>query len=118
VFLTSVLGASAEMVGLIGGVGGATASISKLLSGWASDELGKRKVFTVIAYGLATVSKPLFALATTSSLVLAARFSDRVGKGIREAPRVRSPSLDHGARGRVIPIGDPDSPNRAALESC
>jgi MFS family permease len=87
VFLTSVLGASAEMVGLIEGVGEATASILKLFSGWVSDRLGKRKALAVIGYGLATLSKPLFALATTSSLVLAARFSDRVGKGIREAPR-------------------------------
>jgi MFS family permease len=87
VFLTSVLGASTEMVGLIEGVGEATASISKLLSGWVSDKLGKRKVLTVIGYGLATLSKPLFALATTPLAVLAARFSDRVGKGIREAPR-------------------------------
>jgi MFS family permease len=87
VFLTSVLGASTEMVGLIEGVGEATASISKLFSGWVSDKLGKRKALTVIGYGLGALSKPLFALATTSSLVLAARFSDRVGKGIRGAPR-------------------------------
>jgi MFS family permease len=87
VFLTSVLGASTEMVGLIEGVGEATASISKLFSGWVSDKLGKRKALTVIGYGLGALSKPLFALAPTSSLVLAARFSDRVGKGIRGAPR-------------------------------
>src|SRR5215472_10554580 len=87
VFLTSVLGASTEMVGLVEGVGEATASISKLFSGWASDKLGKRKALTVIGYGLGALSKPLFALASTSPLVLAARFSDRVGKGIRGAPR-------------------------------
>jgi MFS family permease len=87
VFLTSVLGASAEMVGLIEGVGEATASISKLFSGWISDKLGKRKILTVIGYGLGALSKPLFAIAPTSSVVLAARFSDRVGKGIRGAPR-------------------------------
>jgi MFS family permease len=87
VFLTSVLGASAEMVGLIEGVGEATASISKLFSGWASDKLGKRKVLAVIGYGLGALSKPLFAIAPTASIVLAARFSDRVGKGIRGAPR-------------------------------
>jgi MFS family permease len=87
VFLTSVLGASTEMVGLIEGVGEATASISKLFSGWISDKLGKRKALTLVGYGLAALSKPLFALASSSSLVLAARFSDRVGKGIREAPR-------------------------------
>jgi MFS family permease len=87
VFLTSVLGASTEMIGLIEGVGEATASISKLFSGWVSDKLGKRKVLAVIGYGLGALSKPLFALAPTPSLVLAARFSDRVGKGIRGAPR-------------------------------
>jgi len=87
VFLISVLGANAEMVGLIEGVGEATASISKLFSGWVSDKLGKRKALTVIGYGLGALSKPLFALASSPSLVLAARFSDRIGKGIRGAPR-------------------------------
>lgn len=87
VFLVSVLGASAAMVGLIEGVGEATAAISKLFSGWLSDRLGKRKMLTVIGYGLATLSKPLFALAPTAGWVLFARFSDRVGKGIRGAPR-------------------------------
>jgi MFS family permease len=87
VFLVSVLGASTEVVGFIEGIGEATASISKLFSGWLSDKLGQRKVLTVIGYGLAALSKPLFAVATTSSLVLAARFSDRIGKGIRDSPR-------------------------------
>jgi len=87
VFLVSVLGASTTMVGLIEGVGEGTASISKLFSGWLSDRLGKRKALTVAGYGLSALSKPLFALATSSSLVLAARFSDRIGKGIRGAPR-------------------------------
>ena len=87
VFLISVLGASAEMVGLIEGVGEGTASISKLFSGWLSDKLGKRKALTIVGYGLGALSKPLFALAPTASIVLAARFSDRIGKGIRGAPR-------------------------------
>jgi MFS family permease len=87
VFLTTVLGASAETVGLIEGVGEATASISKLFSGWFSDKLGKRKALAVVGYGLSAMSKPLFALASTSLLVLAARCSDRVGKGVRGAPR-------------------------------
>jgi len=87
VFLVTVLGASTVTVGMIEGVGEATASISKLFSGWLSDRLGKRKVLTVIGYGLAALSKPLFALAPTASWVLFARFSDRVGKGIRGAPR-------------------------------
>src|SRR5690348_1142759 len=87
VFLASVLGASAGMIGLIEGVGEATASISKLFSGWLSDRLRRRKALTVIGYGLGALSKPLFALATSPALVLGARFSDRVGKGIRGAPR-------------------------------
>ncbi len=87
VFLTTVLGASAEMVGLVEGVSEATASISKLFSGWLSDRLGKRKALTIIGYGLGALSKPLFAIAPTAHLVLGARFSDRVGKGIRDAPR-------------------------------
>jgi len=87
VFLVTVLGASAVTVGIIEGIGEATASISKLFSGWLSDRLGKRKALTVIGYGLGALSKPLFALAPTPSWVLVARFSDRIGKGIRGAPR-------------------------------
>jgi MFS family permease len=87
VFLVSVLGASTTMVGVIEGVGEGTASISKLFSGWLSDRLGRRKMLTVVGYGLSALSKPLFALAPNASLVLAARLSDRIGKGIRGAPR-------------------------------
>lgn len=87
VFLVTVLGASAVTVGLIEGIGEATASISKLFSGWLSDRLGKRKALTVLGYGLGALSKPLFAVAPTPSWILVARFSDRVGKGIRGAPR-------------------------------
>jgi MFS family permease len=74
VFLVTVLGASTVTVGLIESIGEFTASISKLFSGWLSDRLGKRKALTVIGYGLGALSKPLFALAPTSSWVLAARF--------------------------------------------
>jgi MFS family permease len=81
------LGASTETVGLIEGIGEATASISKLFSGCISDRLGKRKALTLLGYGLGALSKPLFAIAPTSSWVLVARFSDRIGKGIRGAPR-------------------------------
>lgn len=87
VFLVTVLGASTALVGLIEGVGEATASMSKLFSGWLSDRLGKRKALTILGYGLGAVSKPFFAIAPTASWVLAARFSDRLGKGIRGAPR-------------------------------
>lgn len=87
VFLVTVLGASTVMVGAIEGIGEATASISKLFSGWLSDRVGKRKLFAAIGYGLGAASKPLFAMAPSATWILAARFSDRVGKGIRGAPR-------------------------------
>lgn len=87
VFLVTALGASAITVGIVEGVGEATASISKLFSGWLSDRSGKRKALTVIGYSLGALSKPLFAVAPTASWVLFARFSDRIGKGVRGAPR-------------------------------
>lgn len=87
VFLVTVLGTSAATVGMIEGIGEATAAVAKLFSGWISDRVGKRKALAVFGYALAALSKPLFALAPTASWVLAARFSDRVGKGIRGAPR-------------------------------
>jgi len=87
VFLVTVLGASTVTVGIIEGIGEAAASISKMFSGWVSDRLGKRKALTVVGYGIGAISKPLFALAPTASWVLVARFSDRIGKGIRGAPR-------------------------------
>lgn len=87
VFLVTSLGASALVVGLIEGVAEATALIVKVFSGALSDFWGKRKPLAVLGYGLGALSKPLFALATSSSLVLGARLMDRVGKGIRGAPR-------------------------------
>ncbi|MBN1240814.1 MAG: MFS transporter [Gammaproteobacteria bacterium] len=87
VFLVSVLGASVTLVGLIEGVGEAVASMTKIFSGALSDKLGKRKLLAVAGYGLAAVTKPLFAVAPTAGWVFAARVTDRVGKGIRGAPR-------------------------------
>jgi MFS family permease len=87
VFLVGTLGASVVVVGLIEGVAEATASISKLFSGWLSDRLGKRKLLAVIGYGLGALTKPVFPLAITPFEVLGARFADRIGKGIRGAPR-------------------------------
>jgi MFS family permease len=87
VFLVGTLGASAALVGWIEGISEATASISKVFSGWLSDRLGKRKLLVVLGYGLAALSKPLFPLAASPAAVLAARFADRVGKGLRGAPR-------------------------------
>ena len=87
VFLVTSLGASALTVGLIEGAGEATALIVKVFSGALSDYWGKRKPLAVLGYGLGAISKPLFALASGAGLVLAARLIDRVGKGIRGAPR-------------------------------
>jgi MFS family permease len=86
-FLVSSLGASVALVGLIEGVAEATASITKVFSGWLSDRLGNRKWLAVAGYGLAAVTKPLFPLATTAMAVFVARFADRIGKGMRGAPR-------------------------------
>jgi MFS family permease len=87
VFLVSVLGASVTFVGIVEGLAEATASITKVFSGALSDRLGKRKLLVVLGYGLAAFTKPLFALAPTVGWVLGARLADRVGKGIRGAPR-------------------------------
>lgn len=87
VFLLTTVGASAAVIGLIEGVAEATASIVKVFSGVLSDWFGRRKLLAVIGYGLGALSKPLFPLAGSAGLVLAARFVDRVGKGIRGAPR-------------------------------
>ncbi|HKB24807.1 MAG TPA: MFS transporter [Methylomirabilota bacterium] len=87
VFLVTVLGASAVTVGLIEGIAEATASITKVFSGALSDYLGKRKLLATLGYGLAAVTKPLFPLAPSVGWVVTARFVDRIGKGIRGAPR-------------------------------
>ena len=87
VYLVTVLAASATTVGLIEGIAEATASITKVFSGALSDWLGRRKLLAVIGYGLAAVTKPVFPLANSVALLVAARFVDRIGKGIRGAPR-------------------------------
>jgi MFS family permease len=86
-YLTVGLGASALVVGVIEGIAESTALVVKVFSGTLSDRLRKRKWITAFGYGLAAFSKPLFALATGPLLVFFARFLDRIGKGIRGAPR-------------------------------
>ncbi len=86
-FLVTALGASTLSVGLIEGVGEATAAFTKLFSGWISDRIGQRKLLTLLGYGLGAASKPLFAVSASVPSVLLARFTDRVGKGVRGAPR-------------------------------
>ena len=87
VFVTGTLGVSAALLGWIEGVAESTASITKLFSGALSDWVGKRKPLMLLGYGLAALTKPLFPLATTATMVFTARIIDRVGKGIRGAPR-------------------------------
>jgi len=86
-FVTRVLGLSATALGVIEGVADMTASLLKIVSGWWSDRLGQRKGLIVAGYALSTLAKPFLAAAHAGSAVLAIRFADRVGKGIRSAPR-------------------------------
>jgi MFS family permease len=86
-YLVTVLGASTLTVGFIEGVAEATASITKIFSGALSDYLGKRKLLAALGYGLAAFTKPIFPLASSIAWLTAARFIDRIGKGIRGAPR-------------------------------
>lgn len=87
VYLVVALGNSALTVGVIEGVAEATAAVTKVVSGAWSDRAGRRKRLAAIGYGLAAFTKPVFALAPTAAWLVAARFVDRVGKGIRGAPR-------------------------------
>ncbi len=87
IFMVTTLGASMLTVGIIEGIAEATAAIVKVFSGALSDYLGKRKLLLVLGYALAALTKPVFPLAETIGWVFAARFIDRVGKGIRGAPR-------------------------------
>jgi MFS family permease len=87
VFLVTTLGASALTVGVIEGVAESTAMLVKIFSGAISDFIGRRKGLLLLGYGLAALSKPLFPLAHSVEVVFTARFLDRIGKGIRGAPR-------------------------------
>ena len=101
-FMVTTLALSATTVGMIEGVAESTALIVKVFSGAISDYVGKRKSLAVLGYGMAALTKPLFALATGAGWIFFARFVDRIGKGIRGAPRdaliadVTPPAL-HGA---------------------
>src|SRR5215212_1458939 len=86
-FLALALGASPKAIGVVEGVAESVSSLLKLFSGYFSDRTGRRKGLVVFGYGLASVVRPLLALATTWYQVLAVRFTDRVGKGMRSSPR-------------------------------
>ena len=103
-FLSTVLGANASFIGAIEGAAESTAALLKLASGWWSDKVKKRKPLVVIGYGIATIARPFTAIAQTATQVLAIRVTDRVGKGIRSAPRdaLLADSTDAESRGRAF----------------
>ncbi|NLE45044.1 MAG: MFS transporter [Chloroflexi bacterium] len=86
-FLSNVLGVKTNIIGLIEGIAEATASILKVFSGWLSDRLGARKWLAVAGYGLSALAKPFFYIANSWGMVAGVRWADRVGKGVRTAPR-------------------------------
>jgi MFS family permease len=100
-FLANVLGVKTNIIGLIEGIAEATASILKLFSGWLSDKLGGRKWLAVAGYGLSAITKPFFYFANSWGLIAGVRWADRVGKGIRTAPRdaLVADSVTKGTRG-------------------
>ncbi len=103
-FMTATLGLSVAAVGLVDGIAEATASIVKIFSGYLSDRAGRRKPLILLGYGLAAASKPLFPLADGMLPILGARFADRIGKGIRGAPRdaLIADMTEAEARGRAF----------------
>ena len=103
-FLTMVLGAPIAVVGLIEGVAESTASVLRAFAGWLSDRTGRRKPLILVGYGLSNLTKPLLALSAAWPQVLAIRFLDRAGKGIRGAPRdaLLADSVAPSVRGRAF----------------
>jgi MFS family permease len=102
-FLTTVLGASAYIVGIVEGAAETTASLLKVVSGYWSDKIKKRKPFVLFGYSLSSITKPLFALANVWSFVLFIRVIERIGKGLRTAPRdsLVVESCDENVRGKA-----------------
>ena len=106
IFLTTVLGANASFIGAIEGAAETTAALLKLASGWWSDRVRKRKPLVVIGYGIASLMRPLVAIAQSATQVLGIRVADRVGKGIRNAPRdaLLAESVHPSIRGRAFGV--------------
>jgi len=102
-FLSTTLGASAALIGAIEGAAESTASLLKLASGWWSDRVGRRKPLVVAGYALSSVARPLVGIAQAATQVFVLRVTDRVGKGIRTAPRdaLIAESVDPSIRGRA-----------------
>jgi len=104
IFLTEVLKASTLFVGLVEGIAESTASLFKVFSGWFSDKIGRRKILAVVGYGISGCTRPIIASSTQAWHVLAARFTDRLGKGVRGAPRdaLLSDSVDKSKWGKAF----------------
>ena len=102
-FLTTVLGTGAYAVGIVEGAAGTTASLLKFVSGYWSDKIKKRKPFVLFGYSLSTITKPLFAFANVWSFVLFVRVIERIGKGLRTAPRdaIVAEASDESVRGKA-----------------
>jgi MFS family permease len=105
-FLANVLGVGTAVIGLIDGIAETTASLTKVYAGALSDQLGQRKWLAVIGYGLSAISKPFLYFANAWGWVLGVRFSDRIGKGIRTAPRdaLVADSIDERQRGLAFGV--------------
>jgi MFS family permease len=116
-FLKNVLGVKTDIIGVIEGVAETTSSLLKIVSGWLSDKLRQRKWLTIAGYGLSTVSKPFLYFVTSWWGVLAVRFSDRVGKGIRTSPRdaLIADSIDEHHRGMAFGLHRAGDTGGAAL---
>ncbi|MFN8563271.1 MAG: MFS transporter [Anaerolineae bacterium] len=119
-FLANVLGVQTSIIGLIEGIAETTSSLLKIVSGWISDRLGTRKWLTVAGYGLSTIAKPFLYVASSWLGVLAVRFSDRMGKGIRTAPRdaLIADSIDARHRGLAFGLHRAGDTFGAALGLC
>jgi MFS family permease len=102
--LTNILGASTLIVGLIGGISGSADALFRILSGWFSDKIGQRKNLAVIGYALSTITRPFMYLASSWGAITGIRLSDRIGKGVRNAPRdaLVADSVSSQERGRAF----------------
>ncbi|MBN1189454.1 MAG: MFS transporter [Dehalococcoidales bacterium] len=105
-FLTNILGASTVLIGLIGGISGSADALFRIASGWYSDKMKQRKVFAVAGYALSAFVRPFMLVAGSWGAVTGLRFTDRIGKGIRNAPRdaLVADSVDKELRGRAFGI--------------
>ncbi len=101
-FLSNVLGAAATVIGFVGGLSESADALLRILSGWVSDRIGKRKPLALLGYSVSTLAKPFMYMASSWGAVLAVRFGDRMGKGLRSSPRdaLVADSVAAGERGR------------------